>query len=66
MTYAGASFSIADSAARTGTIVVPDPATITDVTVTFTGLTHTWIGDLIVTLTHVDTATTVDLFRRVG
>lgn len=30
------------------------------------GLTHTFVGDLIATLTHVPTGTTIDLFNRVG
>lgn len=29
-------------------------------------LTHSWIGDIAATLTHIDTNTTVDLFNRVG
>src|SRR5687767_1340020 len=34
--------------------------------VTITGLTHSWQGDLLFTLTHLSTGTTVDLMDRVG
>jgi hypothetical protein len=34
--------------------------------VSFLGLNHTWVGDLLVTITHVDTGTTVELFDRIG
>jgi hypothetical protein len=34
--------------------------------VSFTGLNHSWIGDMFVTITHVDTGTTVELWDRVG
>ncbi len=47
-------------------IVISDPGFITDLTVTITGLNHTYVGDLIVTLTNVNTGTTVNLFNRIG
>jgi subtilisin-like proprotein convertase family protein len=67
-TGTGAGFSIPDNNApgASSTIVVPDSFSITDITVTLNSLTHTWIGDLIATLTHVDTGTTVSLFNRIG
>ena len=46
--------------------MVPDNFLINDITVGLNSLTHSWIGDLIATLTHADTNTTVDLFNRVG
>jgi subtilisin-like proprotein convertase family protein len=67
-TGTGAGFNIPDGNATgaSSTIVVPDSFSITDITVTLNSLTHTWIGDLIATLTHVDTGTTVSLFNRIG
>lgn len=51
----------------TSDILISDTALITgDVTLTLTNLSHTWVGDLIVTLTHVDSATTQTIFSRVG
>lgn len=46
-------------------IVVPDNANITDLNIQLT-VTHTWVGDLIFTLEHVDTATTMVLADRAG
>lgn len=48
------------------TITVTDDFEISDITVTLNDLTHTWAGDLIITLEHVDTGTEVDLVHRVG
>jgi Proprotein convertase P-domain len=47
-------------------IVISDTAAVTDLTVTISGLQHTWAGDLIATITNVNTGTTVDLFNRIG
>ncbi len=47
------------------TITVPDSAVITDVDVALQ-VTHTWVGDLCVTLVHQPTGTTVDLIQRMG
>ena len=47
------------------TITVPDSAVITDVNVALQ-VTHTWVGDLCVTLVHQPTGTTVDLIQRMG
>jgi subtilisin-like proprotein convertase family protein len=47
-------------------IVISDPGFISDLTVTITGLNHTYVGDLIATLTNVNTGTSVDLFNRIG
>jgi subtilisin-like proprotein convertase family protein len=67
-TGTGSGFTIPDNnpAGASSTIVVPDSFSITDITVTLNNLTHNFVGDLIATLTHVDTATTVSLFNRVG
>lgn len=67
-TGSGSGFTIPDNN-PTGSfsdIVVADNFPINDITVGLNSITHTWIGDLIVTLTHIDTNTTVDLFNRVG
>jgi hypothetical protein len=54
-------------APRTSDISIPmDYFKINDVTVTLTNLTHTYAGDLIAQLQHVESGTTIDLFRRVG
>lgn len=47
-------------------ILVKDNFKVTDVTVRLYNLTHTWVGDLIVQLHHLETGTTVDLIRRPG
>lgn len=47
-------------------IIVKDDFRVTDVTVTFYDFFHTWIGDLVVRLHHLETETVVDLFRRPG
>jgi subtilisin-like proprotein convertase family protein len=64
----GTGFTIADNNATgaSSTIVVTDNFSIADITVTLTNLNHTFIGDLIATLTKVDTGTTVSLFNRIG
>jgi hypothetical protein len=67
-TGSGSGFSIPDNnpTGAFSDIVVADNFLINDITVGLSSLTHTWIGDLIATLTHIDTNTTVDLFNRVG
>ena len=69
-TFAGSGpgFSIRDNnpTGACSDIVVPDNLLISDITVSLNSLTHTWIGDVAATLTHIDTNTTVDLFNRVG
>ncbi len=49
----------------TDTIVVPDSGIITDLNVQITA-THTWVGDLIFTLEHTDTTTSVVMIDRMG
>lgn len=47
------------------TMNIPDPRVIGDVNVTLR-INHTWVGDLIVDLTHVNSGTTVRLIERAG
>ncbi len=47
-------------------IVVAASYIVGDVTVSLVGLTHTWIGDLVVTLTHLPTGSTQTVMHRVG
>ncbi|MEQ9357436.1 proprotein convertase P-domain-containing protein [Coleofasciculus chthonoplastes] len=47
-------------------IVVTEDIAIRNVTVTLKNLEHTWVGDLIAQLRHVETGVVVDLFRRPG
>jgi hypothetical protein len=67
-TGSGSGFSIPDNnpTGAFSDIVVADNFLINNITVGLNSLTHPWIGDLIATLTHIDTNTTVDLFNRVG
>ncbi len=68
MSYSGSGFSIPDNnpTGISSDIVISDNLTISDITVTLNNLSHTWVGDLIATLTNVDTNTSVSLFNRVG
>jgi hypothetical protein len=67
-TGSGAGFTIPDNnpTGASSDIVVTDNFSSSDITVTLTTLNHTFIGDLIATLTKVDTGTTVSLFNRIG
>ncbi|HBL12224.1 MAG TPA: hypothetical protein DD379_12600 [Cyanobacteria bacterium UBA11162] len=47
-------------------IIVTESFKISNVTVALKDLQHTWVGDIIVRLRHVETGTVVDLFRRPG
>jgi subtilisin-like proprotein convertase family protein len=64
----GTGFTIPDNnpTGASSDIVVTDNFSISDITVTLTTLNHTFIGNLIATLTKVDTGTTVSLFNRIG
>jgi hypothetical protein len=66
--YVGVGGAIPDSPAPgiVSTIVIGDSFQITDLTFTILGLTHTWAGDLVATVTHVDSGISIDLFHRVG
>ena len=67
-TGSGSGFSVPDnnSTGAFSDIVVADNFLVNDITVGLNALTHPWISDLIATLTHIDTSTTVELFNRVG
>jgi subtilisin-like proprotein convertase family protein len=58
--------TITDFSTVSRDIMITDTANVTDLTVTINGFNHTWLADLIGSLTHVDTATTVNLFNRIG
>ncbi len=63
----GAGFSIPDSGSAFSDITITNPAAIAGgLSVTILGFTHTWIGDLIGTLQHVESGTAQTLFHRVG
>ncbi|HBB32390.1 MAG TPA: hypothetical protein DDZ80_31860 [Cyanobacteria bacterium UBA8803] len=47
-------------------IIVTDNFRLTEVTVTLYEFVHTWVGDLVVQLRHLETETVVDLFKRPG
>jgi MYXO-CTERM domain-containing protein len=67
-TGSGSGFTIPDgnSIGAFSDIVVADNFPINNITVDLNSLTHNWIEDLIATLTHIDTNTTVSLFSRVN
>ncbi len=62
----GAGAAIPDNAPAgvTSVINVPDSYTVTDVNVTINGLTHTWVGDIVATLTKG--AVTRTFVSRIG
>lgn len=67
LTFVGNGGNIPDgSGSFQNDIVVTDNVSITDVTVTLKDLVHTWVGDLVVRLRHLETDTVVELFRRPG
>lgn len=47
-------------------IIIEDNFRITNLSVTLKDLAHTWVGDLVVRLRHLETDTVVELFRRPG
>lgn len=66
-TYCGGGGKIPDGVASfQDEIVVTENMAINNVTVTLKNLEHTWVGDLIAQLRHVETGVVVDLFRRPG
>lgn len=46
--------------------MVTDNLLINDITIGLNSITHSFVGDLIATLTHIDTNTTVSLFNLIG
>jgi subtilisin-like proprotein convertase family protein len=67
-TGSGSGFTIPDDSpiGAFSDIVVATNFPINDITVGLTSLTHSFPGDLIATLTHVDSNTTVSLFSRMN
>jgi subtilisin-like proprotein convertase family protein len=66
-TFFGNGGNIPDgSSCFTDDIIVKDSFSITNVTVTLKDFVHTWVGDLVVRLRHLETGTVVELFRRPG
>lgn len=57
--------TIPDPGTLLDTISIGDEAEIADLDVTFRA-DHTWVGDLVATLTHVATGTSITLFDRPG
>ncbi|MCA9284614.1 MAG: proprotein convertase P-domain-containing protein [Phycisphaerales bacterium] len=64
----GAGGSIPDSGTGvfTSDIVVGASGSLADITVSLNDLTHTWAGDLVATIEHVDTGSSITLFDRIG
>lgn len=65
--YNGAGFVIPDNlpgAPGSSSIVIADAGSIVDLNVTLNNANHTWVGDLIITLSNG--STTIDLINRPG
>lgn len=67
--YNGAGFAIPDNSAAgpgsaSSSIVITDAGSVQDLTVTLTGMNHTWVGDLIITLSNGSSS--IDLINRTG
>jgi subtilisin-like proprotein convertase family protein len=56
----------ANATGVTSTITIMENELIEDVSFCIEGLNHTWMGDLVATITHVDTGTSATLFSRPG
>ncbi|MGD1703211.1 PEP-CTERM sorting domain-containing protein [Dapis sp. BLCC M229] len=68
VSFSGAGFSIPDNdtAGISSSINITDEISVDDITVNLENLAHTWTGDLIATITHEESGTSVDLINRVG
>lgn len=65
--FNGSGGSIPDGSGNVvSTITGPVAGTVTGFTVTINGLQHSWLGNLSAMLTHVDSGTSVYLFRKIG
>ena len=62
--YNGAGYSFVDNSTVSSSVNVADNFTIADVSVTLNNITHTWVGDLVITLSNGSTS--VDLIARPG
>lgn len=60
--YVGSGFTISDLSTMTSTINVTSKAAAGDALFTLQDLKHTWVGDLVGTITH--NGVTIDLFNR--
>jgi subtilisin-like proprotein convertase family protein len=70
VTYNGGGFAIVDNnpAGSSSSIVISDPGTVGAGMIVRLNIAHTWVGDLIATISHNNGVNTVsaDLFRRPG
>ena len=66
--YTGAGFTIPDNNPNGAftDIVITDDFLIADMTVSLIDLTHTWVGDLTATITHLESGFSQTLFARPG
>jgi len=55
-----------DSGGFISTVTITESEIIESARFTIEGLQHSWIGDLILTVTHLETGSTATLFNRVG
>jgi len=60
----GSGFVIADLSTNSSIVAITDPITVSNVTFSLNGLQHTWIGDLVGTLSH--NGITVNWLNRTG
>lgn len=67
VSFSGGGFSVPDTGSASSDIVITGHGAILgSFQITLFGLSHSFVGDLVVTLTHVETGTTIDLLNRVG
>ena len=57
--------SVAGVPASTSTITITENEIIEEVNFSIEGLAHTWVGDLVATVTHVQSGRSVTLFSRI-
>lgn len=67
-TFSGTGFSIPDAnlAGISSSINITDEISVDDITVNLENFSHTWVADLVVTITHEESGISVDLINRVG
>lgn len=68
ITGTGVGFAIPDAnpAGQSSTISISQDVALTGIQVTLSSLSHTWLGDLIATLSKPSSGQTVTLFSRIG
>jgi hypothetical protein len=65
--YTGVGGSIPDAAPGFSSVItITDSFSISDITFEIQGLTHTWAGDLVATVSHAESGFSIDLFNRIG